>query len=112
MTGATVGTVVTVVTVVVPGVTVVLPPVGGWLVTVVEVFGVVSVAGVSVVALASVALGLVVAVLVVTPEVVAEGLELLVCPVGFTVLLPAEVAEDESAVVEVAAAVVLAVVVG
>lgn len=105
MTGATV------MNAVVPGVTLVLPPVGGWWVAFVEVFGVVSVAGVTVVLFASVGL-MVVAALVDTPEVVAEGLELLVCPVGFTVLLPAEVAEDGRAVVEVAAAVVLAVVVG
>lgn len=83
-----------------PVVTVVLPPVGGWLVTPV-VFGVVSVS--RVVSLGSVGIA-VFAVVLVTPEVVAEGLELLACPVGFTVLLPGVV--DGEGVVDEAAVVV------
>lgn len=91
------------------GDTVVLPPVGGGLLVtpvLAAVCGVVSVAVVTVVLPGSVGVGFVVfAELVVAPEVVAEGLGLLVCPVGFTVLLPGEV------VVEAVVVVVLAVVV-
>lgn len=95
--------------VVVVGAAVVLPPVGVWLVVPVlpVVFGVVSVAGVPSVLFGSV--GVVVTnVLVVTPEVVAEGLGLLVCPVGFTVPLPGEVTEEGSMVLVTAVVAVVA----
>lgn len=95
--------------------TVVLPPVGVWLVVPVltVVFGVVSVAGVPLVLLGSVGVRAT-DVLVVTPEVVAEGLGLLVCPVGFTVPLPGEVTEEGSIVLvtAVVAVVVEVLVVG
>lgn len=74
------------------------------------VCSVVSVATVTVVA----GLGVFAVVVVTTPEVVAEGLGALVCPVGFTVALPGEVTGGGRAVLEiavVAAAVVVVVLV-